>query len=137
YWLFRSLYWVGNWSNMKINIGFPWRYEQNIGGYIGYFLIVLVLSRKYLAGVLRAAWRGDAREPGEVFSHRGALLLLLGSCGGVLLWAHVVGASLLSMGVFFAFLVMLGFVSAKFRAECGLPFGYFTPYNAMIFVSLC
>ncbi len=137
YWIYRSLFWIGHWSNLKINIGFPWRYEQNIGGYLGYFFIVMILSRKYLWGVLKAAARGDPREPGEPLSSRAAVLLLLGCNLGVLVWARVVGASMLSMSVFFGFLAILGFVSAKFRAECGLPFGYFTPYNAMLFVSLC
>jgi hypothetical protein len=43
---------------------------------------------------------------------------------------------MLPMLLFFSFLIVLGFVSAKFRAECGLPNGYFTPYNGMLFVSL-
>ncbi len=137
YWFYRSLFWVGHWSNMKVHVEFPWRHEQLIGGYLGYFIIVIALSWKYLWGVIKAAFRGEKREEGDLFSSRTALLLLL-FCGlGVLWWAHLVGATLHSIAIFFAFLLILGFVSTKFRAECGLPFGYFTPYNAMVFVSLC
>jgi hypothetical protein len=137
YWICRSVFWIGQVTNLKVNIGFPWRDQQAVGAYLGYFFIVLALSRKYLVSVFKAAVRGDAREEGDTLSSRAAVGLLLGCCLGALIWGRMVGASLLSMGVYFGFLVMLGFVTSKFRAECGLPFGYFTPYNAMLIVSLC
>jgi len=46
------------------------------------------------------------------------------------------GISVVAILIFFAFLLTIGLVAAKFRAECGLPFGYFTPYNAMLFIAL-
>lgn len=135
YWICRFTYLVGHWTNLKVEVGFPWRDQQTIGAYLGYFLIVVILSGKYLLGVLKAAVRGTPREPGDVMSSRAAVLLLAICHVGVLAWARLVGASGLSMMVFFCFLVILGFVSSKFRAECGMAYGYFTPYNAMLFVS--
>jgi hypothetical protein len=135
YWLYRAAYLVGHWTNLKVEVGFPWRDQQTIGAYLGYFLIVVILSWKYLLGVLKAAVRGTPKERGDVMSSRAAVLLLVGCHVGVLVWARLVGASALSMMVYFCFLVILGFVSSKFRAECGMAFGYFTPYNAMLFVS--
>ncbi len=137
YWIARSVYLIGYVTDLKVNTGYPWQDQQTIGAYLGYFLIVMILSRKYLWGVLKSAFRGDARDPGDVFSNRTAVLLLAGCHIGVLAWARLVDASGLSMMVYFCFLVLLGFVTAKLRAECGMPFGYFTPYNAMLLVSAC
>jgi len=61
YWVCRSVYWIGQLTNIKVNIGFPWRDQQSVGSYLGYFAIVLILSWKYLWSVLRAAVRFDAR----------------------------------------------------------------------------
>ena len=137
YWLFRSTYMMGHWAGLDLDAGFPWRYEQTIGAYLGYFAVVILLSWKHVWQVLRAAIRGTPKDPGDALSSRGAVLLLLGCHLGVLAWAKTVGASSASMLIFFCFLVMVGFVAAKFRAECGMAFGYFTPYNAMLFVSAC
>jgi hypothetical protein len=135
YWLSRAAWLVGHWTNLKVEVGFPWRDHQTIGAYLGYFLIVIILSWKYLWGVIKDAVRGTPKERGDVMSSRAAVLLLIGCHLGVLVWARMVGASGLSMMVYFCFLVILGFVASKFRAECGMAFGYFTPYNAMLFVS--
>ncbi len=137
YWFCRLMYLVGYVTDIKINAGFPWKDEQTIGSYIGYFLIVMVLSRRYLVNVVREAFRGTPRQEGDVLSSRSALLLLLFCHIGVLLWSRLTGASATSMLLMFAFLVMIGFISGKIRAECGSPYGYFTPYNSMIFVTLC
>lgn len=137
FWIYRFTFLVGHWTNLKVEVGFPWRFHQTVGGYLGYFVIVIILSWRYLLGVAKAAFRGDPREAGDALSSRAAVLLLVGCHVGVLIWARVVGASALSMMVYFGFLVLLGFVTSKFRAECGMAFGYFTPYNAMVFVSVC
>ncbi len=137
YWACRLVYPVGYLTDIKVNAGFPWRDEQTIGAYIGYFIIVLVLSRKHVFAVINSAWRGTPKPEGEVMSSRSAVLMLLLCHAGVFLWAKLTGATSVSMLLMFAFLVMVGFISAKIRTECGTPFGYFTPYNSMIFVTLC
>ncbi len=137
YWFCRVIYVFGYVTDVQVNAGFPWRHEQTIGAYIGYFLIVLILSRRHLTRVFREALQGIPRGEGEALSSRSALLLLLFSYVGIMIWARFTGATTSSMVLMFAFLVMVGFISAKIRAECGTPFGYFTPYNSMIFVTLC
>lgn len=137
YWFCRLIYMVGYVTDIQVNAGFPWRDQQTIGAYIGYFLIVLLLSRRYLVNVFREAIQGTPRREGDVLSSRYAVLMLLFCHLGILLWARSTGASMPSMLLMFGFLVMIGFVSGKIRAECGTPFGYFTPYNSMLFVTLC
>lgn len=137
YWACRLVYPAGYLADFKVNAGFPWRDEQTIGAYIGYALIVLVLSRRHFAEVLKGAWKGLPRAEGEVLSSRAAVALLAFCHVGVMAWARLAGAGSGSMLLMFAFLVMVGFVAAKIRAECGTPFGYFTPYNSMLFVTLC
>ena len=137
YWFCRLIYMVGYVTDIQVNAGFPWRDEQTIGAYIGYFFIVIALSRRYLINVLREAFRGTPKEEGDVLSSRMAVLMLLFCHIGIVIWARLTGATTVSMLLMFAFLVMIGFISGKIRAECGSPFGYFTPYNSMLFVSLC
>jgi hypothetical protein len=137
YWLVRSLYFFGHITTIDINSGFPWFDQQAIGAYIGYFLVIIALSRKYIWGIIKDAFKGTAREPGDAFSSRVAVILFVLCHVGVAAWAVYTGTSMVSMLIMFCFLVLLGFVSAKYRAECGTPFTYFTPYNAMLFVAAC
>ena len=137
YWLVRSLYFFGHVTTIDLNSGFPWFEEQSIGAYIGYFIVVIALSRKYIWGIVRDAFKGTAREPGDAFSARVALALFVLCHVGVVGWALYTGSSVISMLLMFCFLVLVGFVAAKYRAECGSPFGYFSPYNSMLFVAAC
>jgi len=132
FWFYRSFLWFGQISDMRVHAGYPWRYQQAIGGYVGYFLICIFFTRKYLWQIFMAALRGTRRDEGDILSSRAALLLLVGCMAGALLWGRWIETSLLTIGIYFCFLLIIGFVSAKFRAECGLPGGYFTPYNAML-----
>lgn len=134
YWSCRAVYFLGHVTRIDANTGFPWRDHQAVGSYIGYFIVVIALSWKYILGVIRHALNGTGKEKGEVFSPRTAVIIFLLCHIGVVFWSLTCGASMLAMLIFFSFLVMLGFVSAKYRAECGTPFGYFTPYNCMLFV---
>ncbi|MHC4887634.1 MAG: DUF6785 family protein, partial [Planctomycetota bacterium] len=136
FWLYRSIFWVGEFTGWKSTSGFPWRFEQSVGGYLGYFLAVLFFTRKYLLHVAKQAIKGGKESESDILSYRGAVILLLASFGGAAAWASWMGTSVGSVLAYFSFLVTLGFVAAKFRAECGLIFGYFTPYNAMVFVAL-
>jgi hypothetical protein len=137
YWLVRSIYFFGHVTTIDLNSGFPWFEEQSIGAYIGYFIVVIALSRKYIWGIVRDAFKGTAREPGDAFSARVALALFVLCHAGVVGWALYTGSSVISMLLMFCFLVLVGFVAAKYRAECGSPFGYFSPYNSMLFVAAC
>lgn len=135
--VFRLMFWFGELSGLKAYNGYPFRYDQAIGAYIGYALVVVVLARRHLTWVVKAALKGDKSAwAGEAMSYRVALLLLLLAPLGAAMWARWLDVPVFGIVLFFLFLVLVGFVAAKFRAECGLPTGYFTPYNAMLFVSL-
>jgi hypothetical protein len=137
FWLYRSLHWVGEFSGMKVLAGYPFRYEQAIGAYLGYAAVVVFFARKYLGRVVYdAIFRNRAASGHEAVTYRTALLMLGGALVGIGLWAWWLQVSVASVVIYFAFLLTIGFVAAKFRSECGLPCGYFTPYNAMLFVSL-
>ncbi len=137
YWVYRSMFFIGHLTAVDLNAGFPWREEQVVGSYLGYFIVVIALSWKYIWGIIRDAFKGTKKEEGDVFSSRVALLLFILCHVGIVFWARFTGSSVGSMLMMFCFLVLVGFVAAKYRAECGSPFGYFSPYNSMVFVSVC
>jgi len=135
FFIYRSLFWTGEWTGWKVYAGYPFRYEQAVGAYLGYALVVLFLMRKYLMSTVVYAFK-SGKPNGEMISYRSALILLVMVFVGFAVWANWMGISVVAVLAFFAFLLSLGFVTSKFRAECGIPGGYFTPYNAMLFVSL-
>ena len=135
FWVCRSAYCLGHLAGLDMNNGFPWRDQAAAGSYLGYFVVVVALSGKYILSVLKDAVRGRGGDRGEVLSPRTAVFALLFAHVGAAVWAHFAGAPALPTVAFFAFLVALGFVCAKFRAECGSPYGYFTPYNCMALVT--
>lgn len=134
---FRALYWLGESSGWKVYTGFPFKHEQTVGAYLGYALVVVFLARKYLKSVVVSALKNDrSASDGEAMSYRTALLLLAAVFVAFSIWAAWLGVSIVAILIFFAFLLTIGLVASKFRAECGLPTGYFTPYNAMLFIAL-
>lgn len=137
FFMFRALYWVGETSGLKVYAGYPFKYEQAVGAYVAYALLVVFFARKYLWKVLEAAAKGRREVwAGEAMSYPVALGVLALAFVGVGAWAAWLGVSVGAILAYFLFLMSIGLVAAKFRSECGLPNGYFTPYNAMLFVSL-
>jgi len=134
--LFRSQRWAGEVTGWNRTVGFPWPYEQTVSAFVSYALVTLVLARRYIAEVLRHAIRGtrDGQDD-EILSYRSAVLLMIGTLVCVALWAKWLNIGIVGMLCFFGFLLMVGFVSAKLRAEAGLPWGYFTPGNAALFMT--
>lgn len=136
FFLFRLLYWYGEVTGMSAVPGFPYASEQQVGAYIAYTLLLLVFSRKYLAEVMKEACSSGKNSRDEIFSYRTALLSLLGVVAGTAAWATWVGLSVWGMWLLLGFLLTIGFVSMRIRAECGVPFGYFTPANAALVIML-
>lgn len=137
YWIYRSEFFIGKWFDIGSDPNYPWRQSQQLGGYVGYFLVVLFFARKYLTQILCSLFRRGNKDELDIMSTRSAVLLFLAMFGGSLLWAHVAEVSMLPIVVYFATLLMIGFVAAKLRSECGLFSGYFTPENAMLLLALC
>lgn len=120
YLLFRMQYWFGHAQGLAEDQDFPYFPQQMLGAYWTYGLLVVVFTRKYLARTLRA---GLALRPQDEDGRvsRTALLLLAGCTLGFAAWGIWLGAPLGAVALLGAQVVLLGFVGAKFMAECGLP----------------
>ncbi|MBC2602541.1 DUF6785 family protein [Puniceicoccus vermicola] len=136
FFLFRLLYWYGYVSGMDASPGFPYAQEQQVGAYLAYALLILWFSRTYFREVLKEAVSSKPPKRDEIFSYRTALILLVAVFAASAVWANWVGISILGVLAFMVFLLTIGFVAMRIRAECGIPFGYFTPNNAALFILL-
>jgi len=137
FWAFRSQYWIGNNRGWSITPNYPFGNEQQFGAFIAYGLLIIVLSWRYLLGVLKAAVKNDKlASVGELFSYRTAILLLIACfvlAGG---WAWWVGIPVSGVVSFFGGVVLIAMVSAKLRTECGTPYSEFTPYYLPIILTV-
>lgn len=137
FFLFRALFWIGDITGMASNAGYPFTSHQKVAAFLMYALLTLFFTRKYWGRVFRAIRKNDqACWEGEALSYRAAMLLLVGCFGAAALWARWVGAGIGGILVFFTFVVLVGLVSARIRAECGTPYGYFAPDNGILLLSL-
>jgi hypothetical protein len=134
-WSFFFVFQLWNLAGRALNLtripGYPWNDQQTMGAYFGYALTALFVARRHLrdAGraILKGAPRVDARQ------YRLAVFLIAASFAGLALWGAWVRMGWLPSLLFFGYILMLGFVAGKIRAECGAPFGYLTPYVGMSF----
>jgi len=138
FFLWRATYWVGEFTGLTAYNGYPFRYQHALGAYVAYAVAALFFTRKYLWKVIKGAFSARNREmsSGEAMSYRTAIITFLTVFVGLGLWAYWLGLPAWSVLVFFVFLVIIGFASMKMYCECGIPNGYFTPYNAMLVVAL-
>ncbi len=138
YWAYRLQFWFGELTDLKIIRNYPFGNEQAIGSYLAYTFSILFFTRKYLKQVIKTAFSSNnaLTAQGEVFSYRTAIMVLAGTYASGVLWAMWLHISIPGILLFLTFLFIVGFVSAKIRAEAGTPWGYFTPENSMYFVSM-
>lgn len=128
YFLFRSLWWLGESTGWVTNAAYPFDRQQQTGEYIMYALLILFFTRKYLWKVIKAAFTGDKQaSEGEMFSYRTALLTLVLCFVLALLWAGYVGVSVSGMAILFGYLLIIALIATKLRTECGTPFSYLGP----------
>lgn len=113
---------------------FPRYFEQISGAVIAYGLLIVVFTRRYLAGAIRRALVPDGRAADEVLSPRGSLALIAFSLVGAGLWAYWVHLPLAPVLAFFAALVLVALAVARIRAECGVPVGQFPGQHARPFL---
>jgi hypothetical protein len=134
YFVYRSEFWMGYASGLDYYEKFPFAEQQLVSAYLVYAIMVLLFSRKYLWRILKEAFAGGDRSiQGEALSSRWALALLLASFIGTALWAMWAEVGVGPMLLFFLFLVLVGFVAAKLRAECGTPAGQYYPHWVVYF----
>lgn len=131
YLLFRAQYWIGKSVGLDAIGGFPSPRLQHAAAFVVYGLLILILSRKYLWRVMKMAAMGQREESDSAsLSYRTLFLMLLGCFAGTVLWALWVGATPRGIVICFAYLVLIGLVTAKIRAECGMLFGMVVPTHA-------
>jgi len=136
---FRALYLIGFWTGWEGQQGYPFAQQQQTAGFLCYGIIVLILSYKYLWNTICKAVKPpapDPAHPGEAVSYRAAYILLAAVLGGSLVWGTWVGVSPWGMALYITYMLLIGMVSSKFRAEAGVPNGYFTPNNAGLLLLL-
>ena len=124
-----------NWTRYP---GYPWEFQQAMGGFIAYAGIAVFVGRHHLAKVLRIAFgriAPSADESSELVTYRTALLLLAGSLCILVAWGIWTQMGAVASLLFFGYILVCGFAASKLRAECGAPFGYITPYYGMQFVA--
>jgi len=120
FFLYRAQQWFGESSGLGVVSGYPFSNYQIVGTVLAYTAVILVFTRKYLWRVLKMAVKGE-RDEAEPMSYRSALLLFVACLVGVAIWAWWAELPLSGMLAFFLFLMAIGFVSLKLRAECGTP----------------
>ena len=135
YFLFRAQFWLGEVHGLTYQRGYPYVEHQQLTAYLVYAILLLFFSRRYLLFVLRTAVLGEEGR-GELFSTRGALLLLIISAVGMGFWAHWVAMPVGGMLILYATLLSIGFVAMKLRAECGVPSYAFFPTAVVLIVGV-
>ncbi len=134
---YRLLYVLGETTGWSSYTGYPYPTEQQIGAYVAYAAVILLMTWRYWRALFKAVLRWDRSAwQGEMLSYPAALALLVGGFGGLLLWARWTGVSVSGMAVLGGFLLMVALVAARLRCECGVPFSYLGPYNATVVLVL-
>lgn len=138
-WTMFLLFQLWNFGGKAFNFtrypGYPWEFQQAIGGFIMYAGVAVFVGRHHLANVWRVII-GRQPDPGsEVFGYRAALLWLLVSVLTIVGWGIWTKMGAGAAFLFFGYMFVCGVTASKVRAECGAPFAYITPYYGMQFVS--
>lgn len=135
---FRALIWLGTLTGMSALPGYPFAQQQQTGAFLAYGFLILLLSHKHIRQTFREALQPSLTPPEkrEVVSYRSAYLILAVVFLASMVWALWVGVSISGMLVFFSFMLLVALVASKFRAEAGIPFGYFTPANTALVLML-
>ncbi len=137
WWLFKSQGWIGEMLGWTTEPKYPYASEQQTGAYVAYAALILIFARKYLWSVFKAAATGDKQaSAGEAMSYRGAVLTLITSLVGAVAWASWMGMSIHGMLVTFLFILVIVLVTAKLRAECGVPFSYLGVMDLTVVLAL-
>ncbi len=106
----------------------PYGEEQGIGAYLLLAILLVWLSRRYLAGTWRSAISGK-QEPGfEGISYRTAYTGLVG--GFLTVWAFMTlaGMSYWNSLIYLLLVLAVALVYGRLRAEAGVPLVWLFPY---------
>lgn len=131
--LFRAQHWLGEAYGLDSEAGYPYPQHQLGASYLAYALVVVLFSRRYLARILRDAWRGRQLHE-EALSRRQGLALLLFSAAGAISVLALTGMSWHGAALFALLILAILVVTAKIRAEAGTPYTNFGPWNFTAFL---
>lgn len=117
---------------------FPFKPDQLVGASIALSVIMLWLSRKHLRAQIADLWSWARRRPATEASRRPlAMLALLISVAGFMLWTLLIGFSVRTAVMFLGCLLLAMIINTRGRAETGMPmivvFSSFSPFE---FVSI-
>ncbi|MHB9023369.1 MAG: DUF6785 family protein [Armatimonadota bacterium] len=133
--LFQFLYVLGKAFNLERHAGYPWDWQQNIGAFIAYALLAMIIGRKHLTQVFRhLIGRARMDERGEIVSYRTAALMVIGSLALLIAWGLWTRMGWFTSLLFFGFVLICGFTASKIRAEAGPAFAYWFPYYMLGFM---
>ncbi len=126
--LFRLQYLFGEMSGLSAQRDYPYFREQQLGAFLVYGALILLFTRGHLWRTLRSAASGARTDDEQAgLSYRAAWLLLVACFIGMLIWAYVNEIAPTGMIIFYAFILLVGLVAMKLRAECGIVTGWFGP----------
>jgi hypothetical protein len=102
---------------------YPFLVSQSYGAYIGFFILSMWSSRRYLGRVFRTAFRGTKEEDDsrEAVSYRTAVLGVLAGFVFLFCFALKIGMAPGIIVVFFALYLIFAVIACRIRAEVGFP----------------
>lgn len=110
-------------SGGGLDTGMPFLNCQAYGAYIGFFLLSVWNSRRYIGRVWRTAFRGTGEEDEsrEALSYRSAILGAGAGLAVLGLFAWRIGMPVWLIPVFFGLYMMIAIIATRIRAELGFP----------------
>jgi len=102
---------------------YPFLNSQSYGAYIGFFVMSIWTSRRYLARVFRTAFLGtkDEDESREALSYRKAILGVIAGFIFMSYFAIAMGMAPWAVVIFFTFYLVFAVIISRIRAEIGFP----------------
>ena len=102
---------------------FPFKMSQSWGAYVGFFVMSMWNSRRYLGRVIRTAFMGTKEEDdsSEAISYGAAILGALAGVTALSFVAFAIGMSWWVICVFWTFYFVFAVICSRIRAELGFP----------------
>lgn len=103
--------------------GYPFALAQSYGAYIGFFVMSMWSSRRYLGRVFRTAFMGtkEEDESHEPMRYRAAIVGAVGGFVFLTLFGRAMGMSPLVAVIFFVLYFVVAVIVSRIRAELGFP----------------
>jgi hypothetical protein len=102
---------------------YPFLNSQSYGAYLGFFMMSMWASRRYLYKVLRTALFGNKEEDdsSEAVTYRAAVIGILAGMLFLGIFAYQIGMTPWVIGVFFTLYFVFAVIVSRIRAEIGFP----------------